>query len=91
VCNTIAHKEPVDVIFLPSRCIFVVIRLSFKPIFSTFLHPQTIPDHPNKKASTRKKISDGGFENLQGTMIFTALQPKTATLQKGINGAGDRD
>ena|SRR5665213_4381958 len=40
---------------------FVVIRLSLNAIFDTFLHPKTIPDHPNKKSPHPKKFSDGGL------------------------------
>jgi hypothetical protein len=35
--------------------------LSLNAIFDTFLHPKTIPDHPNKKSPHPKKFSDGGL------------------------------
>jgi len=38
-----------------------VIRLSLNAIFDTFLHPKTIPDHPNKKSPHPKKFSNGGL------------------------------
>ncbi len=43
-------------VFSSDQVFFVVIRLSLNAIFDTFLHPKTIPDHPNKKKPPPEKI-----------------------------------